>query len=50
MMEIQFMVHMDIQEKTGGVVTQMKSGYSLDLKAGRPSIFPRRILCRGLHP
>ena len=24
--------------KTGGVITQMKSGYSLDLKSGRPPL------------
>ena len=32
--------------KSGGVVTQMKSGYTLDLKANRPSIsiFPRDFL------
>ena len=37
-------------KKSGGIVLQMKSGYSIDLKeSGSTSIFiPRRIFCRRL--
>jgi hypothetical protein len=37
--------------KNGGIVSQMKSGYGLDLKDGRPStsVFPEGFFCRRLY-